>query len=68
MTHLTNEWNTHYKYKTIGNEFFEKGQKLEKIGKHKEAAFAFDTAIANEKQGRNIRFGLLRSYYRMVRL
>ena len=64
MTHLTNEWNTHYKYKTIGNEFFEKGQKLEKIGKHKEAAFAFDTAIANEKQGRNIRFGLLRSYYR----
>jgi tetratricopeptide (TPR) repeat protein len=64
MTHLTNEWNAHFKYKTIGNEYFVKGQALEKKKKFASAGLAFDTAIANEQKGRTVRFGLFRNYYR----
>jgi tetratricopeptide (TPR) repeat protein len=62
--HLTNQWINHYKYKTIGNEYFVEGQALEGKQEYLNAGITFDSAIANERRGNFVRYGLLRNYYR----
>ncbi|MFT7590400.1 MAG: hypothetical protein ACI9UJ_000310 [bacterium] len=64
IIHLTNQWNKHYKFKTIGNEYFVKGQELENNGLHLEAGIAFDSAISNELRGNYVRYGILCNYHR----
>ena len=63
-THLTNQWNKHYKYKATGNEHFVRGQGLEKQEDYLQAGIAFDSAIAFESRGTFVRYGLLRNYHR----
>jgi hypothetical protein len=63
-THLTSQWNKHFKYKALGNEYFTKGQGLEKQEQYLQAGLAFDTAIGLEHKGNYVRYGLLRNYHR----
>ncbi len=61
---VESEWEKHYKFKVKGSDFFSKGQRLEDKKEYLKAAESFDQAIELEKQGRFVRYGLLRNYYR----
>lgn len=63
-THLTSQWDKHYVYKALANEYFTKGQQLESSERYREAALVFDSAISAEHQGNFIRYGILRNYHR----
>ncbi len=61
---LTNEWESHYKFKVLAKEHFEKGKALENEEKYDEAGKSFDQAIAYEMSGDVVRFDWLWVYNR----
>jgi len=61
---LSNEWESHYKFKVLAKEHFEKGKAFEKEEKYDEAAESFDQAIVYELGGDVVRFDWLRAYNR----
>ncbi len=58
------QWRKQHRFKTIGNQFFERGKVLEDKEQYANAALQFDSAILYEKQGLVVRYKTLRNYHR----
>lgn len=63
-SHMLSQWEKHYKFKIKSNELFKKGEKYRDWEEYGTAATLFDQAVDQEKKGLNVRYGVLRNYYR----